>query len=134
MVVTHVTNFVEALRHRDAGQLHAPALEGHLSTACAHMANVSHRLGAESDPEAIREAIQKAAPATGAAGAFADVFERYQEYLAANGVGRHVAPGVLGAWVTLDPASERFVGALADRANAIATREYRAPFVVPTVA
>jgi hypothetical protein len=98
------------------------------------MANVSHRLGAESNPEAIRAAIRKAAPATGAAGAFANVFERYQEYLAANGVARHVAPGVLGAWVTLDPAGERFVGALADRANAIATREYRAPFVVPTVA
>ena len=67
MVVTHATNFVEAVRSRDAGQLHAPALEGHLSTACAHMANVSHRLGAESNPEAIRAAIQKAAPATGVA-------------------------------------------------------------------
>jgi len=133
MAVTHVANFVEAVRSRDAGQLHAPALEGHLSTACAHMANVSHRLGAEANPEAIREAIQKAAPTTEAARAFADVFERYQEYLSANGVARNVAPGVLGAWVTLDPASERFVGALADRANALALRAYRAPFVVPTV-
>ncbi|MCX5645449.1 MAG: Gfo/Idh/MocA family oxidoreductase [Phycisphaerae bacterium] len=134
MVVTHVTNFVEAVRSRNAGQLHAPALEGHLSTACAHIANVSHRLGAESNPEAIRAAIQKAAPTTEAAGVFADVFERYQQYLAANGVARNAAPGVLGAWVTLDSASERFVGAFADQANAIATREYRAPFVVPTVA
>ncbi len=134
MVVTHVTNFVEAVRNRDAGQLHAPALEGHLSTACAHMANVSYRLGAESNPEAIRAAIQKAAPTAEAARAFADVFERYQEYLAANGVARNVAPGVLGAWVTLDPAGERFVGDFADRANALATRQYREPFVVPTVA
>jgi predicted dehydrogenase len=134
MVVTHATNFVEAVRSRDAGQLHAPALEGHLSTACAHMANVSHRLGAESNPEAIREAIRKTAPATGAAREFADVFERYEQYLAAHGVARDVAPGVLGAWVTLDPATERFTGALADRANAIAMREYRKPFVVPMVA
>jgi predicted dehydrogenase len=134
MVVTHVTNFVEAVRHRSAGQLHAPALEGHLSTACAHMANVSHRLGAESNPEAIREAIEKAAPTAEATTACADVFERYQQHLAAHGVTRPVAPGVLGAWVTLDPASERFVGAFADRANAIATRAYREPFVVPTVA
>jgi predicted dehydrogenase len=134
MVVTHVTNFVEAVRSRDADQLHAPALEGHLSAACAHMANVSHRLGAASNPEAIRDAIQKAAPTTATATAFADVFERYQQYLAANGVARNVAPGVLGAWVTLGPASERFVGALADRANALATRAYRAPFIVPTVA
>jgi predicted dehydrogenase len=132
--VTHVTNFVEAVRSRNAGQLHAPALEGHLSTACAHIANVSYRLGAEANPEAVREAIQQAAPAAGVAREFADVFERYQEHLTARGVARSATPGVLGAWVTLDPASERFVGALADRANAIATREYRTPFVVPTVA
>jgi predicted dehydrogenase len=134
MVVTHVTNFVEAVRSRNAGQLHAPAWEGHLSTACAHMANVSHRLGAEADPEAIRQAIQKAAPASGVTTAFADVFERYEQYLAANDVAPNVAPGILGAWVTLDPASERFVGAFADRANALATRAYRPPFVVPAVA
>jgi predicted dehydrogenase len=133
VAVTHVTNFVEAVRSRNAGQLHAPALEGHLSVACAHMANVSHRLGAESNPEAIREAIQKASPSTGTAKVFGDVFERYQEYLSAHGVARPVSPGVLGAWVTLDAASECFVGALADRANAIATREYRKPFVVPTI-
>ncbi len=132
--VTRATNFVEVVRSRDAGQLHAPVWEGHLSTACAHMANVSYRLGAESDPEAIRAAIRKAAPATGAAEAFADVFERYERHRAAGGVAGRVAPGVLGAWVTLDAAGERFVGAFADRANAIATRPYRAPFVVPTVA
>ena len=134
MVVTHGTNFVEAVRSRDAGQLHAPALEGHLSTACAHVANVSYRLGAESSPETIRAAIQKAAPATGTVKDFADVFERYEAHLAARGVVRNAAPGVLGAWVTLDPTSEQFVGTLADRANAIATREYRPPFVVPAVA
>jgi len=132
--VTHVANFVEAVRHRDAGQLHAPALEGHLSTACAHMANVSYRLGAELNPEAIRAAIQTAAPTPETARVFGDVFERYQEHLAARGVARQAAPGVLGAWVTLDPAGERFVGPLADRANALAARAYRAPFVVPTVA
>lgn len=134
LTVPHVTSFVEAVRNRDAGQLHAPVLEGHLSTACAHMANVSYRLGAESNPEAIRDAIQKAAPATEVAKVFGDVFERYQQYLAANEVARDAAPGTLGAWVTLDPAGERFVGPLADRANALATREYRKPFVVPTVA
>ncbi len=132
--VTHVTNFVQAVRSRNAGQLHAPALEGHLSTACVHMANVSYRLGAESDPEMVREAIQVAASVAGVAKEFADVFERYQEHLSARGVARPVAPGVLGAWVTLDPASERFVDAWADRANAIAMCAYRAPFVVPTVA
>jgi hypothetical protein len=134
MAVTHAANFIEAVRNRNPDQLHAPALEGHLATACAHMANISQRLGAESHPEAIRQAIRQTAPATQVAGVFADVFERYEQHLAANGVARPAAPGVLGAWVTLDPASERFVGDLADRANVLATREYRAPFVVPTIA
>ncbi len=132
--VMHATNFVEAVRSRDAGQLHAPALEGHLSTACAHVANVSYRLGAESSPDAIRAAIQKAAPATGDGEGIRGCVRALRAHLAAHGVARNAAPGVLGVWVTLDPASERFVGALADRANTLATREYRKPFVVPTVA
>jgi len=132
--VTHAANFIAATRSRNAGQLHAPALEGHLSTACAHAANVSYRLGTPSNPEAIRAAIQQAAPTPATATAFADVFERYQQHLTARGITPPVAPGVLGAWVTLDPATERFVGPLADQANALATRTCRAPFVVPTVA
>src|SRR6185437_1586884 len=37
--------------------LAAEALEGHRSTACCHMANVSHRIGKRASPEAIRTAL-----------------------------------------------------------------------------
>jgi predicted dehydrogenase len=137
MVVTHGTNFVGAVRSRDASQLHAPALEGHLSATCAHMANVSYRLGVLSgNGDATRGAIRKPAQATGTASEFADVLERYEIHraLAAQEVAGKLTWEVVGPWMTLDPASERFVGELADRANALATREYRAPFVVPTIA
>ena len=133
MVVAHAANFIEAVRSRDAGHLHAPALEGHLSTACSHIANTSYRLGAQSPPEAIRETIKKVSPSAGVSQEFSDMFERYQAYLASDGVEDNVAPGGLGAWVTLDPSSEQFVGDFADQANTIATRQYREPFVVPAV-
>ena len=48
----HMANFLAAVRSRRAGDLHAEALEGHVSTACCHMANISYRLGKRSPPEA----------------------------------------------------------------------------------
>jgi hypothetical protein len=124
--IRHATNFIEAVRSRDAGQLRAPAIEGHLSAACFHMANISYRIGAASDPEAMREATRSNRE-------LADAFERFREHLAANGVDINLKRGVLGPWVTLDPDQERFVNEHADEANALVTRAYREPFVVPTV-
>lgn len=124
--VLHAANFIEAVQSRKARQLHAPALEGHLSAACCHMANISYRLGAASPPQAIREATRSNRE-------LADAFERYREHLAANDVDIDVRRGILGPWVTLDPHSERFVGEFANQANRLATREYRKPFVVPSV-
>ena len=88
------------------------------------MANVSHRLGKRSYPEAIRAAL------TGNAG-LADAFERCRAYLRENGVDLDATPAILGPWVSLDAERGRFVGDFADAANALSRREYRAPFVVP---
>src|SRR5947209_8920131 len=67
--LAHLSAFLAGVRSRKASDLAAEALEGHRSTACCHMANVSHRLGKQSSPEAIRAAI------TGNA-EMADAFER----------------------------------------------------------
>ena len=40
-------------------------------------------------------------------------------------------PLQVGRSLTFDPPTERFTGADADSANAMLTRAYRAPFVVP---
>jgi hypothetical protein len=88
------------------------------------MANVSHRLGKQSSPEAIRAAI------TGNA-ELADAFERCREYLRANGVELDATAATLGPWVSLDAKQGRFVGDFAEAANALSRREYRKPFVVP---
>jgi predicted dehydrogenase len=127
MEIAHVANFVAAVRSRKAGQLHAEAAVGHVSATCCHMANISHRLGKQAAPEAIRASIQ-------ASRELSDAFDRCREYLAANGVDLAAAQAVAGPWVTLDAEHERFVGALAEQANALCQREYRAPFVVPTIA
>jgi hypothetical protein len=91
------------------------------------MANISHRLGKESAPEAIGEAIQ-------ANRELSDAFERCRDYLRANGVDLSATPAVLGPWVSYDPRRERFVHGFADQANGLSQREYRPPFVLPKLA
>jgi len=124
---SHISNFVAAVRSRKAGDLAAEALQGHHSTACCHIANVSHRLGKQARPAVIRETIQ-------AKPELSDAFERCREYLRENEVNLDTAPAVLGPWVTFDPKHERFVNDFADQANALSQREYRQPFVVPKIA
>ena len=41
----HFVNFIECVRSRKAEDLHAPILEGHLSSTLVHLANASYRLG-----------------------------------------------------------------------------------------
>src|SRR5262245_3635967 len=123
---THLSNFVAAVRSRRAGDLAAEALQGHRSTACCHMANISHRLGKQTPPEAIRSAI-------GGDGELADAFDRCREYLRGNGVDLDPTPATLGPWVTYDAKQGRFVRDFADAANELSRRTYREPFVVPEV-
>jgi hypothetical protein len=74
----HYANFIDAVRSRRSQDLHAGALEGHLSSALCHLANVAYRTGNT---------------------------------------------------LKFDPATERFVGD--EKADALLTREYRKPYVVP---
>jgi predicted dehydrogenase len=123
----HLANFFAAVRSRNRNDLAAEALQGHLSTSCCHLANISHRLGQQSSPEAIGNTIQ-------ASRELSDAFERCYEYLRDNDVDLHATPATLGPWVTFDAKQERFTGSFSDSANALAHREYRKPFVVPGIA
>jgi len=89
-----------------------PALQGHLSAACCHMANISYRLGKQSAPEAIGETIRGNRE-------LSDAFDRCGEYLRENGVDLESTPATLGPWVTFDPKQERFVQDFAAPANAL---------------
>ena len=90
------------------------------------MANISHRLGKQTSPEAIRSTIDGNSELT-------DAFERCREYLRENGIELGAARASLGPWVTYDPKEEQFVKDFADEANKLSRREYREPFVVREV-
>ena len=124
---SHLANFIAAVRSRKSGDLVAEALQGHHSTACCHMANVSYRLGKQTRSAAIQESIR-------ASGELSDAFGRCREYLRENKVTLDSTPAVLGPWVTYDSKTDQFVNDLASEANALSRREYRKPFIVPKIA
>jgi predicted dehydrogenase len=118
----HHENFIRAVRSRKPSDLNAEILEGHLSSALCHTGNISHRLGKQASPEEIREAIKVDKAAI-------ECMERFQAHLAANGVDLKIDKAILGAFLKMDPKTERFIGN--DKANELLSRNYRAPFVVP---
>lgn len=122
----HQENFVAAIRSRKASDLNAEILDGHLSAALCHMANVSHRLGSETLPKAIAESIKGNSQQ-------ADAFQRFGQHAALNGIDFKKVPAVLGPWVTIDSETESFVGEFAEPANQLCRREYREPFSVPEI-
>jgi predicted dehydrogenase len=122
-----VDNFIEVVRTRKTADLLDPIGEGHVSSALCHIANISHQCGATMGPDAIREKVAGNALLSEAHG-------RMMEHLATNHIDFSKTPLVMGMPLTLDPARERFTGAEADRANSLLTREYRAPYVVPSMA
>jgi predicted dehydrogenase len=125
----HLFNFVSAVRSRKPSDLRAPLIEGHLSSALVHMANISYRLGASRQVDAAREAIADHGSEAAA------VFDGFREHLKVNGVDFSKTEVVVGPWLEMDPQTERFVGKsdLVDKANALAHGQYRAPFIVPDV-
>jgi hypothetical protein len=117
-------NFIAVMRSRRVADLEGDILQGHLSAALVHLANISHRLGRSAPEGEIRERI-------GARQELAAAFDRLAGHLAANGIDLARTPASLGPMLTFDSDREQFTGEFAREANQLATREYRAPFVVP---
>jgi predicted dehydrogenase len=117
-------NFIECVRSRRAGDLRADILQGHLSAALVHMGNISYRIGKAASAGEIKERIRGRKELLGA-------YERLQAHLSANGVDLEKTPAMLGPMLTMEADAERFVGQFSEESNRLATRQYRAPFVVP---
>jgi len=118
----HFANFAHAVRSRKISDLNADILQGHLSSALCHTGNISYRLGKKTKQGEIREAIKGNASLRESA-------ERMLTHLKANDVDLDATPASFGVALTMDPKTERFLGN--DKANAMLTREYRKPYVVP---
>ncbi len=121
----HFDNFLTAVQSRKVEDLHADILEGHLSSALCHTGNISMRLGEQLSFSAAKEKLK----AVTSQDNNLDTFERFQSHLADNHVDVEKATISLGQSLVFDPKAEKFVNN--DKADALLTRDYRAPYVVP---
>jgi len=117
----HKENFLKAVRSRNRDEQACELAEGHASSSLALVGNISYLLGKQSDPDAVKAALS--APAA------AETFGRLQQHLAANEVDLATSKLTLGMPLQIEPVSQKFINN--DAANALLTRTYREPFVVP---
>jgi predicted dehydrogenase len=117
-------NFINALWKNDPGHLYADVEQGHLSSALIHMGNASYRIGKKSNPGEIAERIKGRA-------CLQESFDRFATHLFANKIDWDKEDVILGPMLEFNSDSAQFVGEHAAEANALITREYREPFVVP---
>lgn len=117
----HFGNFFTAVRSRRVEDLNADIEQGHLSSALCHTGNISYLLGADVPAAEVADRLKDAYRSVSGC-------DRFLQHLADNKVDAQTKVR-LGAALAFDPASETFVDN--SQANALLTREYRAPFVVP---
>jgi len=119
----HFANFVKAIKSRDHKDLHLDIEDGHLSSALAHLGNVSWALGKEV-PLGTRPTL-----------AVSDkhvvfTFDSFDAHLRENNIDFEVTKLSLGRELTIDPTTERSTD---DEANRLFTRDYRKGFELPRV-
>jgi predicted dehydrogenase len=123
---SHFANFLNAVRTRNRADLHADILEGHQSTALCHIGNISWRLGHPASPKELRAELTRLPGHDYAL----ETLDRTIRHLEENQVDLEESKLTLGPLLHIDPAWESFLDN--PQANALLTREYRRPFVVPT--
>jgi hypothetical protein len=120
----HYQDFLDAIKSGRREDLAAESLEGHLSSALCHLGNISYRLG---EPQRLSASD---AP-FGDADAANEAFARCRDHLVENGLEAAKTDYVIGPSLAFDSRAERFAGDRSAEANALLTREYREPFVIP---
>jgi predicted dehydrogenase len=127
----HFANFIQAVRTRSRSTLKADCVEGHLSAALCHLGNISYLVGQQVSPAAAVERLR----ALKVSDNVQETFERTRAHLMENKVDIATTRLTMGSWLTIDPVTERFTGGTGyEKANAMLTRDYRAPYVVPASA
>jgi len=89
------------------------------------VANLSQRLGKPASPREIERALE----ALNVNENVVETFQEIRQHLTDNGVDIEKTPLTLGPWLAIDSDKEKFIDSSA--ANAMLTRDYRKPFVVP---
>ncbi len=127
----HHANFFQAVRTRNAGLLNAPIAEGHISSACCHLGNLSYRLGRPSEPDDLRKVAGENREA-------AETIDRLIQHLRANDVDTSQFRMSAGPWLTIDSQTQEITATdgpdssqKLEKAKRLAQGSYRAPFVIP---
>jgi predicted dehydrogenase len=119
-------SFIQAVRTRKPEDNNANAEVAHYSAALCHLANISYRLGT-------LEPYNKTSQSLGDNKLVVETFNNLGENLKVVGMKLDDTDYMVGKKLTFDPVSEQFTSEGADVANPLLTRNYRAPFVVPSV-
>jgi len=101
------------VRSRKQEELNAPVTQAHPAAACCHLGNISYRLGQLAS-------FDKTPPVLGDDKDAVEAFGNMKE---------HLKQCAVGSKLQFDPKTEKFIGN--PRADALLTRPYREPFVVP---
>jgi predicted dehydrogenase len=118
----HFQNFISCVRSRNTADLHAEIGVGHISSGLCHLANMSYRLGQATEFDARHLKVAGNEACTEALG-------RMSEHLREDAVKFAGKQLHVGAVIEYDP--EAHVVKNNSAANALLTRKYRAPFIVP---
>ncbi len=102
--------------------MNAEIAVGHVSAGLGHLANISYRLGKDEACDAAGEVVKGNEFAT-------ETLQRTADYLVGNGVKLEGLKVRVGRKLEFDAETETFKNDA--EANAMLTRKYRAPFVVP---
>ena len=121
-------NFIDAVHSRKVEEQYADCEETHISSALCHTGLVSHRLGKLASNDQILDAIKSDKTLTERYAAMAD-------HLKLNEVDVSKEVLSLGPMLKINPETEWAEGndGLDKAANALFTRQYRAPYTVPAV-
>jgi predicted dehydrogenase len=118
---SHYDNFVKAVKSRRHEDLHLDIEDGHLSSALAHLGNVSWTLGEAVEP-GTRPSLAADDPRV------RQTLESFEAHLEANGVNFSETKLTLGRVLTIDPKTEQ---AADPEANRLFTRDYRKGYELP---
>jgi predicted dehydrogenase len=119
----HFENFVKGVRSRDYHDLNLDIEEGHISSAIAHLGNISLALG-ETCPLGTRPTLaadEKHVRTT---------FEGFESHLGENNVDFAATPLKLGKELAIDARAERTTD---EAANRLLTKDYRKGYELPRV-
>ena len=119
----HYANFVSAVKSRRHQDLHLDIEDGHLSSALAHLGNVSWALG-QPVPLETRPTLAADDPRVKAS------LDTFQGYLKDNAVDVSKTRLSLGRELAIDPTTEKSSDA---EANRLFTRDYRKGYELPRV-